>query len=425
MSRRTRWPPSWPPNRLVAAVTAALLVIGGTIVAVRAFEGIPGLGFGTDPSTRSSSGSGTYGRRGLWYAIGRTPTEAELDAAPATIGVVILNIWEVAALQRLKQLDPSIIVLAYQDLSSARSYDDGPNPPAGVSWAEVMAHPSWLATDTTGQRIEWSGYPEHWQAAVWDAGYRQTWTANVTRRVIAAGFDGVLADNALSTLKWYSSQLLAGTTSSAQTDIMIRDGVAALVEEAGQALRAKGKLLVPNVSDARLHPGRWAALSRWGGAMEENLAHFGTSRDLSSFVTDWESGGWEEQTTQLFGSGLSLAVTPAATGDARAFLYGYASLLVRGDDSSFWQPSVDAGNYTTQQSIPEQHLPIGRALEAGHQLGNGAWTRRYEKVWVAVNPTVSTVSVAAPAGATDTTGRRRDRDAVQLEPATGVVLRLR
>jgi hypothetical protein len=363
------------------------------------------------------------GRRGLWNAIGRTPTAAELSAAPALYGVVVLNIWETAALRRLKQLDPSIVVLAYQDLSSSRSYDLGPLPPAGIGWREAQAHPSWFALDRSGRRIEWSGYPGHWQMAVWEPSYQAAWVANVTARLTDAPWDGVLADNDLSTLRWYSGGLLSGTGSRADTDARIRAGLLALVDRAGAALKERGRLMVPNVSDARLYPGRWAAHSRWGGAMEENLVHFGTDDSAGSFVTDWGRTGWVDQTAELGRGGLALAVTRAAPGDLRALRYGYASLLVRGDADSYWQPSADAeGAYAEPQSIPEMSWRTGAALTPGTRTPSGAWARRYEAVWAVVNPTGRTVTVTAPSDAVDTQGERPTT--VRLAPATGLVLRL-
>jgi len=362
------------------------------------------------------------GRRGLWNAIGRTPSAAELDAAPALYGVVVLNPWETAALRRLKQLDPSIVVLAYKDLSSSRSYDSSAVTPAGVGWTQATANPSWFATDTGGGRIEWSGYPGHWQMAVWDPGYQAAWAANVSAEVGSAGWDGVMADNDLSTLHWYSGRTLAGTSSPTETDAKLRAGLQVLVDKAGAALKARGKILVPNVSDSRLYPGRWAAHSRWGGAMEENFAHFGTDEGASSFVTDWGSTGWVDQTAQVAQGGLALAITRAAPGDVRTLRYGYASLLVRGSANSFWQPSADsAGDYSRPQSIPELAWRTGAARTAGTQLADGGWVRSYDGVWAAVNPTKNTITVTAPAGAVDALGH--PVGAVQLVAASGIVLR--
>lgn len=410
------------------AAAAALLLLAGIVIAVQQTTTTTDSGttpsdapHSIPPTPSASESERSWGRRGFWYAIGRTPTNAELDAAPDLYGVVVLNLWEGAALKRLKQLDPSIVVLAYQDLSSARSYDSGPTPPGGITWAQATTNPKWLATDTSGRRIEWSGYPEHWQTTVWDPAYQRAWTANVTQRIVAAGFDGVLADNAVSTLKWYSDQLLAGTSSSAETDTKLRSGIQALVELAGPALRAEGKLLVPNVSDARLYPGRWAALARWGGAMEENFAHFGTSTAPSSFVTDWGDDGWDRQTSELAHPGLSLAVTRAAPGDPRTLRYGYASLLIRGDATSYWQPVTSTDSNAGPQVLPEQRWATGPARDAGKQVG-AAWTRTYAGVWAAVNPTHSLVTLTAPAGATDASGTRVRT--VRLGPANGVVLRL-
>src|SRR4051812_16293026 len=69
-----------------------------------------------------STTTGDNTRRGLWCAIGDTPTAAEVDAAPKSYGVVILNPWEVWAMKRIKVLDPTVVVLMYKDLSSSRSY---------------------------------------------------------------------------------------------------------------------------------------------------------------------------------------------------------------------------------------------------------------------------------------------------------------
>ncbi|MGY1690872.1 putative glycoside hydrolase [Geodermatophilus sp. SYSU D01105] len=402
--------------------------MGGAVLSA-ALIAVPSGSTGRSPDTSAtaacrpvsaSTGAGdVVERRGFWYAIGDRPTEQEIDAAPSRYGVVVLNSWETWALERLKQRDPSVVVLVYKDLSSTRSYHTGPQPPTGVGHAE--ADPSWFAVDGAGERIEWDPYPGHWQMAVWDPAYQQRWVDDVVEEVVSAGWDGVLADNDLSTLRWYDSALLAGTTSAEETDAQVRRGLDGLVTRAGEALRAHGRLLVPNVSDARLHEGRWAAHAAFGGAMEENFVHWGTDPG-SGHVWDWGQSGWVTQTGQLTAPGLALTVTRAARGDTRTLLYGYASTLVRGDERDFWTPSTTpAGDYSEPEALDEMTIPLGPAADAVREP-SGVWTRRFASGWAAVNPTQATVTVVPPRGTVDGNGRKVT--SVSLRPVSGAVFRV-
>ncbi|MGY1640757.1 putative glycoside hydrolase [Geodermatophilus sp. SYSU D00703] len=372
------------------------------------------------PSTGSTATGDALARRGFWYAIGDRPTEREIDAAASRYGVVVLNPWETWALERLKQRDPSVVVLVYKDLSSTRSYHTGPLPPSGVGYGE--ADPSWFAVDDVGERIEWDPYPGHWQMAVWDPAYQERWVDDVVHEVVTAGWDGVLADNDVSTLRWYDAALLAGTSSAEETDAQLRQGLDELVTRAGQALQAQGRALVPNVSDARLHEGRWASHAVHGGAMEENFAHWGTD-PADGFLWDWGPAGWVTQTGQLAGPGLSLTVTRAAEGDARTLRYGYASALVRGDDRDFWTPSTTAaGDYTEPEWLAEMSIPVGPATSEAVREPSGVWSRRFTAAWAAVNPTQVTVTVVPPRGTVDRDGR--SVRSVTLPPTSGAVFRV-
>ena len=258
--------------------------------------------------------------------------------------------------------------------------------------------------------------------AVWDAGYQQAWVNSVVAEAVAGGWDGVLGDNDISTLSWYSGTLVAGTGSRAATDTRLRDGLQQLIDRAGAALNAKGKLLVPNISDGRLFPGRWVAHSRYGGGMEENFAHFGQST-TADWVGDWGSDGWIAQTDEMGASGLSLAITRAAPGDHRTQLYGYASMLVRADRDAFWMPSTDSGAaYAGEPSIPEMSWPLGAATANPARTAAGAWTRQYASAWVAVNPTGTAVTLTPPSGARAADGSTPAT--VRLDAYSGLILEM-
>lgn len=332
----------------------------------------------------------------LWTAIGASPTDAELEAAVGRYGVVVLNAWETSALRRLKELDPEITVLVYKDLSSTRGYAavrDG-KAPTGVGYDEAEA--AWFARDSAGERIEWRSYSEHWQMAVWEPAYQQRWAENVAAEVVAEGWDGVLADNDFARLSFYSDAVLAGTTDQAGTDQRIRDGLDGLVEAAGTRLAAAGKLLVPNVSEARLHPGRWERHSRYGGAMEENFAYFYGSGGGGSFLTSEDPAGWLAQTDQIaLGGSLSLLVTRVDAGDERAQRFAYASALVRGAGQVCWS-AERIGDYSEPVWTQAQDIELGGARGPVVRYDAGVWARTFDNGWVAVNPTTTAVTVPVP-----------------------------
>jgi hypothetical protein len=364
-------------------------------------------------STRGEAASATSTesptpRRGWWYAIGDRPTEAEVAAAPRWYSVVVLNAWDGWALKKIKAIDSTVKVLMYKDLSSSRVSADTDNlvNPTGVGYQEAeSAGPSWFATDNVGHRVEWAPYQGHWQMAVWNSHYQERWARNVVREVTDGGWDGVLADNDFATLNYYSHALLAGTSTSAETNSKIRAGLDRLVEVAGSALRHRDKLFIPNISNSRLYSGRWWEHSKYGGAMEEHFVHWSTLPG-TGFAWDWGARGWQAQCSEMNTPGLSLAITRSAPTDRRSQLYGYASMLVCGDATSYWSPSTTKdGDYSRPESIAEMSWSIGRALTPGARLASGVWTRSYEGAFVIVNPSNRRITVDVPPRFIDANGR--------------------
>lgn len=332
---------------------------------------------------------------GFWYGIGSgTPTQAQLQLAARRYSVVVLNAWETSQLATLKKLNPNITVLVYKDLSSTRSYAvhngrDDAELPTGVGYAE--AAPSWFATDRSGNRIQWSGYAGHWQMQVWNKDYQNRWASNVASEVANHGWDGVLADNDMATLRWYSSAVLAGTTTTAASDAMLRGGLDSLVSLAGKRLSDEGKLLVSNLSDGRLDLARWGATAAVGGAMDETFVHFGTS-PTTGFVTDWGTGGWASQTSEL-AAPLAVLNTRAGPNDQGALRFGYASALVQAVGRVVWSGSdaVD-NNYKSPMWFSWQDINLGLPSSSGVRDSSGAWSRPFQHGLVIVNPTSRSVS---------------------------------
>lgn len=343
---------------------------------------------------------------GLWYAIGSPPDPAYIPNAVRRNSVIVLNAWEQATLRRIKSLDPSVTVLVYKDLSSTRSYagayDDGRDArylPAGVGYAYAKKnHPEWFATDVRRARIEWDvAYPDHWQMAVWDVAYQQYWADQVTREVVAEGWDGVLADNDFAQLYHYSPKLLLGTTSAETTNRRLRAGLDQLVTAAGTRLTAAGKLFVPNIAEARLTPGRWTSHSRFGGGMEEGLAY-----PIPEGLMPFGYSQWSEmRRSAAGGKNLVLLVTQPRLPNSNQTGFAAAALLA--GPKTCWM-SGDSYNYRQPTRSALQDHELGKPTGPAIRRADGVWTRKFTGGIAVVNPTTMPLSSSLPTGTRTASG---------------------
>ncbi|MGW5743412.1 putative glycoside hydrolase family 15 protein [Amycolatopsis sp. NPDC003861] len=337
-----------------------------------------------------------------WYGIGQPPTAQEIELAAKRYQVVVLNADQGAAMRRLHQLNPRVKVLVYKDLSSTRNYagavDSGQDAvflPSGIGYVAAQEHhPEWFAQDVNGRRIEWQGYPKHWQMTVWNPDYQQAWTDAVVAEVKREGWDGVLADNDFNSLSHYSSAVLAGTANVTETDRKLRDGLDAFLAKAGDALTNADKLLVPNVSETHLVPGRWTAHSRFGGAMEENFG-FRENGGTGGLLTFRGNEFQELRAQAALGESLLLLVT--RTHNAREERSGYASAALLAGPRTCWTRAT-TDDYRDPEWSTLQDSGLGEAVDAASRLPNGVWSRTFTNGWVAVNPTASSQTVVPPEG---------------------------
>ena len=190
---------------------------------------------------------------GAWVRYGGKPiTQQQLDFAVKNYSVAILQPWELDAARYLKKRAPQMVVLAYKCLSSTRSYEPGPIYSSGVSYplAQSMANSGkdFFAHRLNGDRIEWKGYPKHFQMQVWNADYRWQWVDAVVREMRNSPFDGVMADNDIENDYYDLNLPIQGVESMTK----IREHLDFLVAYAGIELNKIGKILVPNIAESRL-----------------------------------------------------------------------------------------------------------------------------------------------------------------------------
>ncbi|WP_416234519.1 putative glycoside hydrolase family 15 protein [Lentzea sp. NEAU-D7] len=336
-----------------------------------------------------------------WYGIGDSPTPWEIRAAAKHYDVVVLNAWETASMRKLHELNPKVKVLVYKDFSSTRNYygavegdRDARYLPTGIGYhAAERNQPGWFAISTLGQRIEWDGYPKHWQMTVWDPAYQKAWADAVVGEVLREGWDGVLADNDFSSLKYYSSAVIAGTADAAGSDRLLRDGLDAMLALTGDALEKAGKMLIPNVSESQLTPGRWSAHSRYAGAMEENFGLQGD--DGTGELITFQGNQFKEQRAQAaLGESWLLLITH--TKSEKEERVGYASAALLASPHTCWTRAQP--DYKNPYWSLYQDARLGEAVETANRLPNGVWNRRYSGGWVAVNPTKTSVLLTPPPG---------------------------
>lgn len=344
--------------------------------------------------------------RGLWVRYGGEPiTRAQIEFAAQHYAVALVQPREREAARQLKELNPDIVVLAYKCLSSARKYEESSPYTSGVSYAEAEKAEAqgyrWFARRLNGEKIEWSGYWGHYQMRVWDASYRSRWVQNVVAEIADSPFDGVMADNDIYG-DYYGLNLPIEEADSIQ---VLHRGLDALIAEAGSALNAHGKILVPNIAESRRDKGKWERHSAYGGGFEEVFLGWGPQDylDAPSSIAQIQQMAPSllpspslELELQRFLTGneqdkkLTLLRT-ATNGDILHpnFLMGLAAFWIFGGGQ--WS-ALTAGAQDEHNDTPwvdELAWDLGRPT--GPIEGDqGIYSRGFENGWAAVNLTNET-----------------------------------
>lgn len=356
---------------------------------------------------------GKPANRGLWVRYGGEPiTEDQIEFAAERYSVALLQPRQVYAAARLKELNPAMTVLCYKCLSSTRSYEtEGPFT-SGVSYAEAeQAGEQWFARRLDGQLIEWIGYPGHYQMQVWSSSYRWHWVRNVTTELAGSPFDGVMADNDIHG-DYYGLNLPIQGASSLKE---FHRGLDRLVKDAGRALNAGGKILVPNIAESRVRPGKWERHSAYGGGFEEVFLGWSETDflDQPSALAQMEQMIGHHrpvalgQVPEMGVRSPRLTLLRAATDgqdDHPNFLAALAAFWIFGAGhwSALSASGHDAHNGTPWREELDWDLgaPHGDAL-----MTKGAWVRRFSQGWAAINlGNKDSGTLTLPAGLVSATG---------------------
>lgn len=299
-----------------------------------------------------------------WVRYGGPISDQELQAALGRYRAAILQPWEWDAAAALKAADPSMTVLAYQCFSSVRVYEPGPIYSSGINTAQAEKLGSFA--ENNGQRIEWQGYPGHFQQQVWNRDYQRAWVESVADFAANSPFDGIMADNDVFD-DYYGHGLDMN---------MLRAGLDQMVTMAGTALAKVGKILVPNIAESRREKGRWARHSRFGGGFEECWIGWGTKKNERLLLRDIRS-----QNLQLRAPRLTIARLPGVDNEADNERYLRAALAA----AWVFAPRADVAvtatahdGYNASPWIEDALWDLGKPLGGFRNWGGGVFSRQFQ-----------------------------------------------
>ncbi|MBI3320227.1 MAG: hypothetical protein HYZ89_06550 [Candidatus Omnitrophica bacterium] len=279
------------------------------------------------------------------------------------------------ALAELKRRNPRLTGLMYRELFCVLQHE-GPLGESVGRYAWISTHhPDWFQLDTNGHRVEIPDYPGRWMMDLGHPDWQALWIEETLQEVIRGGWDGVFADDALTTIRAHRLPPLAGYPD----DASLQRAVSQLLARAHAAFQRAGKLLIANVSSSYFYPGLW---DRWldvtDGLMEEHFTG--------------EAWGWGEFVAQR----QLEAAHRAAQHGKRVFCFTYgawddrvrmetslAAYLVIAGPQSVWsyRPSDDADRAPWD---PSGESSLGQPQGDAQQSG-AVWWRRFEHGLAVVN----------------------------------------
>lgn len=298
------------------------LVVGSAVLVLAGLVHVP-----------AASADAEGGRvQSYWLHLNGTPTADEMVRVEGgRRGYVVLNAWEGGLLRKPKAADPAVQVFVYKDLSSTRSYAcrdgvDDAELPTGVGYCEAdRHHPEWFLLDPDGERLTYSGYAGHWQMDVGNPAYQQARADAVVASSTAAGFDGVLMDNALFPCDAYHEGVCPRDY---PTDAAMQNAYESMLANLRDKFTAAGLKTVANLSNARLYEGAWDAYTaHLDGGFDEWWLTF----DDANLLPDYDEG-WSRQVAEIASNearGKLTWVQPHfSAGADRPFRYALASYLM-------------------------------------------------------------------------------------------------
>jgi hypothetical protein len=334
-----------------------------------------------------SAGTAAAGPLGHVYpALDTASSSAEYTAHRDNY--VILQAWETAKMRQLQAANPNVKVLVYKDLAFSGP-GSGSNTTSASGVATDEAPESWFLKNTSGNKFTSESYDWLYAMDVGSQAYQQRWYENVIGEVEAQGWDGVFLDDANASMKYaYEPSKVAKYPNDAAYSAAMESALAYI----GPKIQARGKLAIANFAqwvEAPQTYNRW--LDYLSGGLDEMFVKWGRGAG-EGYRAAWQ---WEDQVAEAEYAAsqgkIFIGFTQGAVGETQAARYGYASVLMGGDDAASY---AFTPNYTAETWLPEYEYEIGSATGPQTEDADGVHRRGFVNGLVLVNPTESAQAVS-------------------------------
>ncbi len=278
------------------------------------------------------------------------------------------------AVQELKQRKPPFKAFVYRELFCVLRTETPLEESIGnYDWINAN-HPEWFQKNIWGGRIEVPDYPGRWVMDVGNPAWQDFWIQQTLPDVVDSPWDGVFADDALTSIHAHNLPPMAGYPD----DASYQRACLAFLAKITAAFHARGKQVIANVANTYDYPGLWDRfLNVTDGLMEEH------------FRTGWAWGpqnSWKQleqvQSAERQGKWV-FCITYGPWSDRTQMASSFAAYLLETGSHTFWsyRPYENADNPAWDQSWePALGLPLAAAEDVGLVR-----QRRFQGGVVAVN----------------------------------------
>ncbi len=327
----------------------------------------------------------------LDYSIDSKAEFSSYSQSGQRLQYVVLQPWQPEMLRALKEANPELKVLVYQNLlGSVKGMTGNGFAATPVLYEEAdSSHPDWFLKNSDGNRFTLRNYPYLWAMDVGNAGYQQRWAEKAIATVKSQGWDGIFIDNVDPTLKYYAN---VPSVAKYPNDTAYSAATQSALEHITPQLQAAHMLVFANF-------GSWSdyteTVTPWlkyvDGAMDEMFLKFSPTPGAGYR----NEAGWTRQLEELKESQrrnkVFLAITHSAESDHSAALFGWATVLLGAEGKAAYEMADD---YAEETWIPEYEYDIGEPLGAETRDSDGVHRRLFSRGLVLVNPTSVTREVS-------------------------------
>jgi Hypothetical glycosyl hydrolase family 15 len=316
-------------------------------------------------------------------------SEAVPSANARRYGYVIAHAWHLDARRLIDSAGAT--TLLYKNLSFVDCGDhrDGERIAAGVRCSEARDR-GWIVEDASGAEVRSESYPWLYLARVGHLEYQQRWAENVVAEARKNSWDGVMIDDANSTLRYHlPPERLTGAVDDAQW----REATGRAIETVGGRLRDAGITVVANICCEQHDRAVWREWVRHlsGWSLEHFVERETEPKARAAAAQRWARHLEAARETQSLGK-IFLALSTSSADDEAAATYGLSTMLLATNGRAAF------GLQDGSNSGEIWFAAYDRARRLGDPRGDydrvrGVYRRAFARGVVYVNPTEKSVTV--------------------------------